>query len=209
MKSKLKIAGLAILLCLSQSCSVLNPKGEILTIKAKWDRQLNIQPMDDVDNKVFLKCKNSSGSEVGQLVKAAIKKAVLDEGYLTTTKNKDAAITVRADVNYFGESQGDPVYYGKVLGAVGGGTIGAVAGGKNRKAAAVGGAVIGAGIGHLIDMAGRTDKYGLVATVTVWQNNKMTKAVLVCSAEKRNLTEDEAAAKLVRRMSIAISNILP
>ena len=202
---------ISIILFLSQSCAVLNPRGEKLIISAKWNRQLDVQPMDKKDTKVFLRTKNSSGSEVGQKIKKTLKLAILEEGYLCTSTNTDASITVRADINYFGESQGDPVHYGKVIGGLTGAGAGAAIGRKagSTSAGAIGGGIIGVGLGSLIDLAGRTTKLDLVATVTVWQNGTMQKSILVVSAEKRNLTIEEAMIKLVPRMSIAISNILP
>ena len=202
---------MAVVIFITASCSTINPEGEVLKISAQWDKQLNIMPMDAKDIKVYLRTKNSSGSDVGEEIKKGLKRAIMEEGYLLTSTKADAAITVRADVHYFGRSKGDAKHYGKIIGAVAGGATGvAVADKEDRVAAGAGGALIGAGLGYLADNLVRENKLDLVTHVIVHQIGQETQvATLVASAEKRQLTELEATPGLSKRLIRSISNILP
>jgi len=185
---------------------------------------------------VYLRVKDTGASGID--LKDAIRSQVIAAGYNVVRNRRDAQFVVRTDIRSISETaekSNDAILSGALIGGGAGAIIGNNSGGSGDEGAAIG-AVVGALVGNAIAKRNKDRKYALVVNVTIGERiaqgvgtqrrgnalgNETQSAVnvidnflyhdntVLVTAQRLNLTLDEALPSLSTRLSRAVSAALP
>jgi hypothetical protein len=164
----------------------------------KWlNLQPRIRPVSADKMVVYLRVKNSSGSDID--VSDAVRLEVERLGYRITNDPRQAHFTVSADVRWFGEGASKelgPIAGGGVAGGVAGGVIGHNVGSGNTVGGAVAGAAAGAVLGNIVANRNKMRNINLVIDVVIGERIEGQKVVTGRSSnEESSVTHRDAVNK--------------
>ena len=133
-----------------------NPDSTTLKSNVKWmspPSQLGLRPVSADDMVVYLRYKNSSGSDLPNLY-SDIRSSLQAAGYRITSDPDQAHFYLVADVYHFGQGKAPKGVGGIATGAAAGGATGAVighnVGSGHAGTGAAAGAVVGAGVANVM-----------------------------------------------------------